>query len=52
MSALYAINNAVFRNFLFYAVASVIKMMAMSLLTARQRFTKNVIILILFIYFN
>jgi hypothetical protein len=42
MSALYAINNAVFRNFLFYAVASVIKMMAMSLLTARQRFAKNV----------
>jgi hypothetical protein len=42
MSALYAINNVVFRTFLFYAVASVIKMMAMSLLTSRQRFAKNV----------
>jgi hypothetical protein len=42
MSTLYEINNLVFRNFLFYAVASVIKMMAMSLLTSRQRFAKTV----------
>ncbi len=42
MSTIYEINNVVFRNFLFYAVASVIKMMAMSLLTARQRFSKTV----------
>ncbi len=42
MSTIYEINNVVFRNFLFYAVASVIKMMAMSLLTSRQRVAKTV----------
>jgi hypothetical protein len=42
MSTSYAINNVVFQNFLFYAVASVIKMMAMSLLTSKQRFSKKV----------
>ena len=41
MSALYVLSNAVFRNFLFYAVASVIKLMAMALLTSRQRFAKQ-----------
>ncbi|CAF3717747.1 unnamed protein product [Rotaria sp. Silwood1] len=37
----YTLSNTVFRNFLFYAVASTLKMMLMSLLTARQRFRKN-----------
>ncbi|CAF1141627.1 unnamed protein product [Rotaria sp. Silwood1] len=37
----YALNNPVFVNFAFYAAASTIKMMAMSLLTSRQRFAKN-----------
>ncbi|CAF0802257.1 unnamed protein product [Adineta ricciae] len=41
MSALYTLTNPVFRSFLFYAVASVLKMMAMSLLTSRQRFRKG-----------
>jgi len=43
MSVLYyTINNEVFRGFIFYAIASVIKMMAMSLLTAFHRLTKNI----------
>jgi len=42
MVVLYALTNEVFRNFLFYAVISVLKMMAMSVLTARQRFAKHV----------
>ncbi|CAF0863362.1 unnamed protein product [Adineta steineri] len=37
----YTLDNAVFRNFLFYAVASILKMMIMSPLTSRQRFEKN-----------
>ncbi|CAF1269280.1 unnamed protein product [Rotaria sordida] len=37
----YTLSNEIFRNFLFYAVASLLKMMIMSLLTARQRFRKN-----------
>ncbi|CAF1494173.1 unnamed protein product, partial [Adineta steineri] len=37
----YTLNNTVFRNFLFYAVASILKMMIISLLTIRQRFQKN-----------
>ncbi|UJR07522.1 hypothetical protein I4U23_011810 [Adineta vaga] len=42
MSTLYyTLSNTVFRNFLFYAVASVLKMMVMSLLTSRQRFRKK-----------
>jgi hypothetical protein len=42
MSTLYLLTNSVFRNFLFYAVASVLKMMIMSLLTSRQRMKKKV----------
>ncbi|CAF1272265.1 unnamed protein product [Adineta steineri] len=42
MSTLYyTLSNTVFRSFLFYAVASVLKMMLMSLLTSRQRFRKK-----------
>ncbi|CAF1416926.1 unnamed protein product [Adineta steineri] len=37
----YTLDNTVFRNFLFYAVASTLKMMIVSLLTIRQRFRKN-----------
>ena len=44
MSALYVLTNSVFRNFIFYSVASLLKMMVMSLLTTRQRFRKNVTI--------
>ncbi|CAF1416936.1 unnamed protein product [Adineta steineri] len=42
MSTLYyTLDNTVFRNFSFYAVASILKMMIMSPLTVRQRFRKN-----------
>ncbi|CAF2976898.1 unnamed protein product [Rotaria socialis] len=43
MSAIiYALTNPIFKNFVFYAAASTVKMMAMSLLTSRKRFAKNV----------
>ena len=38
----YTMDNPVFRHFLFYAVASLLKMMAMSFFTGRQRFLKIV----------
>lgn len=40
--SMYSITNPVFRNFLFYSVGSITKMMIMSLLTGRQRFAKLV----------
>ncbi|CAF1075310.1 unnamed protein product [Rotaria sordida] len=42
MSAIYSLTNPIFTNFAFYAAASTIKMMAMSLLTSRQRLAKNI----------
>ncbi|CAF2052493.1 unnamed protein product [Rotaria magnacalcarata] len=37
----YTATNTVFRNFLFYVILSILKMMIMSLLTAAQRFRKD-----------
>ncbi|CAF2050619.1 unnamed protein product [Rotaria magnacalcarata] len=38
---IYALTNPIFKNFAFYAAASTVKMMAMSLLTSGERFAKN-----------
>ncbi|CAF1245823.1 unnamed protein product [Adineta ricciae] len=37
----YTLKNEVFANFAYYAAISTLKMMAMSLLTSRERFVKN-----------
>jgi len=41
-TVIYTLNNPIFKNFVFYAAASTVKMMAMSMLTSRVRFSKKV----------
>ena len=44
--------NPVFSNFAFYVTVVVVKMMLMSLLTARQRFKKGVSLIFMLFYYD
>jgi hypothetical protein len=46
------LNSSIFKDFAFYAVGSVLKMMAMSLLTSRQRLSKSVRLFVVSLFWS